>query len=287
MTMNRPTPSGDRVVYAYAIALDTAGLDEAVAALTGVAAAPVRLVHDRVDPDLTAAVSSVPQADFDEDALKRHLEDLDWLEVTARSHHGVIEALAARTTVLPLRLATIYLADEGVVDALDRGRAVFLDGLSRLSDHVEWGVKVYVQPKSAAGPAPAPERASRSPGRAYLKGRRAQREGREQFYALAARAAEKIEEAGRRYASDRARHGVQQGQLAVRPGENVVNDAYLVSLAASEDFRTAAAGAAQGLAGVQVEVTGPWAPYSFAPRSLADPGESGDASAGDQRSAGS
>ncbi|MGW6360670.1 GvpL/GvpF family gas vesicle protein [Streptomyces sp. NPDC055092] len=46
-------------------------------------------------------VSHVRAQDFQEDALKQHLEDLEWLKAVARAHHGVIEALAAHTTVLP------------------------------------------------------------------------------------------------------------------------------------------------------------------------------------------
>ncbi|KIF01731.1 gas vesicle protein, partial [Streptomyces sp. RSD-27] len=39
---------------------------------------------------------------------------------------------------------------------------------------------------------------------------------------------------------------------------------YLVADAHAEAFLSAVAGAADGLPGVRVEVTGPWAPYSFA-----------------------
>ncbi len=47
-------------------------------------------------------------------------------------------------------------------------------------------------------------------------------------------------------------------------GENVFNDAFLVPRGRGEAFRAEAARAGQGLAGIRVEVTGPWAPYSFA-----------------------
>ncbi|MFF3468754.1 hypothetical protein ACWCQN_41830 [Streptomyces sp. NPDC001984] len=48
------------------------------------------------------------------------------------------------------------------------------------------------------------------------------------MYQAAQKAAERVEAAGRKYASDRVRHRVQQGLLADgAAGENVVNDAYL------------------------------------------------------------
>ncbi|MBI0295081.1 GvpL/GvpF family gas vesicle protein [Streptomyces sp. PRKS01-29] len=47
-------------------------------------------------------------------------------------------------------------------------------------------------------------------------------------------------------------------------GENIANDAYLVPADRAEEFRSRVLAAAEGRPGVRVEVTGPWAPYSFA-----------------------
>lgn len=63
---------------------------------------------------------------------------------------------------------------------------------------------------------------------------------------------------------ERARHRPQQGRLAQGAGENVANDAYLVPRPAAEEFRRRVLDTAGDLPGVRVEVTGPWAPYSFA-----------------------
>ncbi|MFF3325617.1 GvpL/GvpF family gas vesicle protein [Streptomyces sp. NPDC002889] len=262
----------DRVTYVYAVAHNTGELEDAVAALAGVDGAPVRLLPATGEDELALVVSSVPAQDFDEDALKRHLEDLEWLEAVARAHHGVIEALAARTTVLPLRLATVYLDDSRAKDVLDAGRHAFAQRLAHLSGHLEWGVKIYVEPSRAPA---APEPASPpgvTPGRAYLRSRRAQKSVRDGVYQAAHQAAERVVAAGHEYAADRAGHRVQQGELASAPGENVVNDAYLVPRDRAEEFRSAVSHAADGLPGVRVEVTGPWAPYSFA----TPPAASGD-----------
>ncbi|GAA2459775.1 GvpL/GvpF family gas vesicle protein [Streptomyces macrosporus] len=255
----------DRMAYAYAVACDAEGLPEAVSGLRGVGGAPVRLVRGDSGGPLVAAVSAVPARDFHEEALRENLEDLDWLEAVARSHHGVIEALAARTTVLPLRLATVYLDDERVRSMLDAHRDTFADRLSRLAEHVEWGVKVYVEPPETEDTAPEPAaEPGLGPGRSYLRRRRAQRHSREDVYRAAGLAVERVEAVAADHAVDRARHRVQQGVLAGGQGENVANDAYLVPLDRAERFRDGAVRAADGLPGVRVEVTGPWAPYSFA-----------------------
>ncbi|MFF7214638.1 GvpL/GvpF family gas vesicle protein [Streptomyces sp. NPDC008238] len=250
----------DRVSYAYAVLRDGGVPAGAMEALTGVAAAPVRLV---TSGPLAVAVSPVPAADFHEDALRRHLEDLDWLEAVARAHHTVIEALSAHTTVLPLRLATVYLDDERVRQVLRDDDAAFTDVLERLTGHLEWGVKVYVDaPAAAAGPAGAAD--DLSPGRAYLRARHAQRHSRDEAYRAAEEAAARVVAIGRELAAGHARHRVQQGRLAAGAGENVLNDAFLVAHARAEAFRSRALAAGEGLPGVRVDVTGPWAPYSFA-----------------------
>ncbi|MFC9621075.1 GvpL/GvpF family gas vesicle protein [Streptomyces sp. NPDC056930] len=261
------------VSYAYAVARDADGsLEKALSGLPGVEEAPVHLVRVEDSDDVVVAVSPVPERDFQEAALRAHLEDLDWLESVARAHHRVIEALAARTAVLPLRLATVYLDDERVRLMLRARHEAFAGKLTDLAAQVEWGVKIYVEAAAETErPAGPPTDAGLSPGRAYLSQRRAQRHAREDAYRGAEQAAERVEAAARTYAVDRVQHRPQQGELARGPGENVINDAYLVPLQHAEDFRADVMQAAEGLPGVRVEVTGPWAPYSFAALAEAEP----------------
>ncbi|WP_187357029.1 GvpL/GvpF family gas vesicle protein, partial [Actinomadura sp. CNU-125] len=60
-------------------------------------------------------------------------------------------------------------------------------------------------------------------------------------------------------------------------GRNITNDAYLVPMDATDEFAAAVRESARDLPGVRVEVTGPWAPYSFAtPRTPRVDVEDGD-----------
>ncbi|MGW2181926.1 GvpL/GvpF family gas vesicle protein [Streptomyces sp. NPDC001732] len=252
------------VSYAYAVARDAPALEETLTDLSGVSGAPVHLVRSESCAGLAVAVSPVSGNEFGEADLRSRLEDLDWLEATARAHHRVIEALAERTTVLPLRLVTVYLDDERVRSVLEGRCDAFDSRLDDLACRAEWGVKVFVDEPAAQPPRTRPPAGEPSPGRAYLNRRRAQRSAREDAYHHAGQAAERIESAARPYAVGRVRHRPQQGGIAPRRGENVTNDAYLVPLRHTEEFRAGVARAAEGLTGVHVEITGPWAPYSFA-----------------------
>lgn len=253
--------TGRHLVYTYAVALHTDGLEQAVDALTGVAGSRVRLVRPTRGRGLVAAVSSVPSGDFDETALRRHLEELPWLEEVARAHHNVVESLAVQTTVLPLRLATVHLDDGRLRSVLDARQDAFLEHLAQLAGRLEWGVKLYVD-AAAAPPPPPPE--DLGPGRSYLRRRRTEQDLRQDGYRAARTAADRIDAAARLHAVDRVRHRVQHGELAPGPGTNVSNDAYLVPTEHAAAFRDEVARSAEGLPEVRVDVTGPWAPYSFA-----------------------
>ncbi|MFI8965980.1 GvpL/GvpF family gas vesicle protein [Streptomyces sp. NPDC053493] len=290
--MNASEGGEATVTYVYAVASPTDALRDRLGTLRGIADAPVRLLAgpgatgpdeepdgpgatgpDEEPAGLAFVVSPVPRADFDETALKERFEDLAWLETVARAHHDVVQALAAHATVLPLRMATIYEDDERARQALTDRYGTFAERLARLRARTEYGVKISLPPATAdvtagtAAPAreadtAAPEPPT-SPGKAYLQRRRVQHHAREAVHAQAQRAAAALEEIAARYASDRVRHAPQRGTLA-GPAENVLNDSYLVPDDQAEAFRAAVARAAEDFPDVRVDVTGPWAPYSFA-----------------------
>ncbi|MFF4535043.1 GvpL/GvpF family gas vesicle protein [Streptomyces aureus] len=280
------TISSEPVTYAYAVARAHPDLAASLSGRAGVTGAPVHLITEGAGEErggeVVLVVSPVPAADFGEAGLRRHLEDLDWLEAVARAHHAVVEEVAARTPALPLRLATVYLDDDSARAMLRSAVRLFAERLDHLADQVEWGVKIYVEAtadssgassaEDASEPAPASSGADLTPGRAYLRARRRQRNDREAAYRAAQEAAERVAVVARAHATDRAAHRPQQGILAGDAGENVFNDAFLVPRGRSEAFREEAADAGRGLAGVRVEVTGPWAPYSFAVPQDAPPG---------------
>ncbi|MFJ5224922.1 GvpL/GvpF family gas vesicle protein [Streptomyces sp. NPDC088400] len=250
--------------YVYAIGRSDTLLRTTVSRLTGVGGGVLRTVSDGA---LAALVSSVPADAFGAEGMKAQMEDLERLEMIARSHHAVVEAACGTTTVLPMRLATVYLDDTRVAAMLQERGQDFGELLARLEGRVEMGVKVYADPAAAVTRRPVPAVADRqeSPGRAYLRQRREQRRGHQDAYRAAGSVAAQVP--GRVAALVRARvaHRPQQGELASGAGENIANEAYLVPVEHVEEFRQAPNCLTDdGVSGVRVEVTGPWAPYSFA-----------------------
>src|SRR5215510_2615643 len=95
--------------------------------MAGVGGAPPRTI---TAARLTAIVGDVGDREYGEAALRRNLEDLDWLARTARAHHAVLEVVAKRGPVVPMRLATLFASDAGVTGTLQERADDFRDSLS-------------------------------------------------------------------------------------------------------------------------------------------------------------
>ncbi|MFC7844506.1 GvpL/GvpF family gas vesicle protein [Streptomyces sp. NPDC001046] len=228
------------------------------AQLTGVAGDPPRALTHR---GLVAVVSHVPERDFAEEALRSHLEDLDWLTATARAHQGVIDALTTVTTPLPLRLGTVFHDDSGVRSMIEAREDDFRSTLDRLEGRVEWGVKVYAEsePQESAEPAQKP-----ASGRDYLLQRRMRTKSHEEMWQRAEAFSTRLHEQLSAFAEDARLHAPQNPALSKASGRNVLNAAYLVPRAHSEEFVELVDRTKGEAPGLRVELTGPWAAYSFA-----------------------
>ncbi len=140
----------------------------------------------------------------------------------------MIDALTTVTTPLPLRPATVFPDDSGVRTMIEAREDDFRHTLDRLEGRVEWGVKAYTE----AGPG-----------------------GEESARTLHERLA--------RHAEDVRLHAPQTSAQAAAPGRNVLDAAYLVSRAESEEFVELVDRTKDESPGIRVELTGPWAAYSF------------------------
>jgi hypothetical protein len=244
----------DALVYLYAVT-DADAPEPDVE--EGVDGAPVRRVGTG---RLAAVVSSVDAVRFGEDALKRSLEDVRWLEATARAHHGVVDAAALAGPVAPVRMATVYLDDSRVRALLTDSAAAFTAALDRVRGRVEWGVKGFaVAPDAPRDPEPDPGSGT-GPGASYLARRLAERRRAGHGHEAALEAAEAAHRALAATSLASRRYPPQDPRLSGRREEMVLNAAYLVKTeAALRQVVEEHTGRA-----LRLELTGPWAPYSFA-----------------------
>ncbi|MFD3911764.1 GvpL/GvpF family gas vesicle protein [Streptomyces sp. NPDC058603] len=273
MTAPGPTLQEHTATYVFAVC---AHIDHhALATLPGLGGnSPVRPLSLGA---LTAVVQHVEAARFSEDAWRERLSDQGELERCARAHHHVVSAVAARGATVPLPLATLYRSDERARQGLRQDAERFHTVLRRIEGRVEWGVKVYAAPppRPAAAQTPAPSlssspssagagrgRPSSGDGRAYLDRKRGIRKRREQQHDEALRAAETVDTAMRTVAAA-SRHLRTHVQEPLEPRRTqVLNAAYLVDEKRYDDVaRTVRA--LRRSTGMDIEMSGPWVPYSF------------------------
>ena len=245
--------------------------DRTPAQLAGVAGRPVERVEAG---DLAVLVSRVPAAQFAEAPLRDNLNDLTWLEGVARAHEAVLDEAFMTTTIVPLRLCTLYATDKSLRAMLVREHQGIEAALARLAGRQEWGVKVLIDPErlvSAARDA-SPELyvherdlGMRSEGGAYLERRRLERTVRDRADALATDIAQQVHARLQDWTIEAATHPPQNRELSGHEGEMVLNAAYLVDAERAEGLRQLALELEEHhrAVGARIELTGPWPPFNF------------------------
>jgi hypothetical protein len=264
------TPEAGEVIWTYGVVRAGVQLPEQ---LTGVAEAPVERIEGA---GLVALVTRVPRSEFGAEPLRDNLNDLSWLERVARSHEAVLDRVLATTTLLPLRLCTIYESDDRVRRMLEQEAAAMLELLAALDGRQEWGVKLIVDPdRLARAAASESDQASElerqldpdASGASYLLRRRLERHVREVADGLASQVAEDVHAQLSDCAIDAVTRPAQNRELSGHEGEMLLNGAYLVEAGRVEELRRRVAQLEErhGHLGARIEVTGPWPPYNFVP----------------------
>jgi hypothetical protein len=244
-----------------------------VSRLGGVGGGTVRTVGCA---GLNVLVSDVSLAEFGEAALRRNLDNLEWLDETARQHHDVIDAASRLFPLLPTRLATVYGSDAAVCAGLAGRHGQLLDALHRVGGRVEWGVKAYAAQGPSAGDRTRAEAAGSEPGAAaardaadgsgiaYLKRRRAQLTAQRESQVAAVNGARAVHAQLSARAEAARLHPPQAPQLSGVRLPMLLNAAYLLGKGHGASFTAAVTAEAAAYPQLRLELTGPWPPYSFA-----------------------
>ena len=235
--------------------------------------APDEPLFPVVDGDLVAAVSRVPPATFEEEPLNALLADLPRLAPLAVQHEEAVRALLpVAPALVPMSFGMVYRGPEGVATLLRERGDAFRELLARVRGKYEWGLRVFRDVPRWLATADATsdellrlaeEAAAASPGKAYLLGKQRERLRAAEADRLAAAALEAIV-ARLEPMSAAVRHN-SLGAAPPGPTRLVLSAAFLVDTGDTERFRAAAAELERAYQpqGLSLELSGPWAPYSF------------------------
>lgn len=223
--------------------------------------------------ELAALASAVPLDIYGEASLTDHLADATWTAVRAMRHETVVEYVAKRVSVVPLRFGTIYLDRSGIERMLtERGRDLARI-IERLRGREEWGVNVYSDRAtflaSITSVSPrlrelARQAEAASPGQSYLMQKKIEALRVDEARVALSGIIDQIEETLGKQAEDAKRLRILKVE-STEHGELKGKFAFLVKRSEFEEFRGAAERVAEEnlSAGVRLELTGPWPAYNF------------------------
>jgi hypothetical protein len=259
-----PAVAGNQTGQAWWVygVVSSVGASDIATGLAGVE--PGSAVEAIQEGELAALASRVPLSEYGDDQLRLHLEDIEWLERTARAHEAVQERVLRRTDLVPLRLCTLYRDQDAVRRVLRENAELFAENLVLVRGCAEWGVKVFVHQARQPADARAASTASAS-GTDYLTGRQRERDLAAARDELLTRCAQAVHAAAAPLARLERVNPVQHPEAHGREAEMILNGAYLLERGQTAALQTRVdelnrEWAAQG---VIIELTGPWPPYNF------------------------
>ena len=220
---------------------------------------------------VAAVVRRVPLTDFGDAVLQKRLANESELESMVRGHNGVIEAIHARQAILPARFGMVYAHVADIVAVLQSASDLLLRELDRLAECDEWAVHLYADRSIVRGDvalgSPAIRRlgeqaAVARPGRAYFL----ERQLRHELESATAQQLTDIAQSAFERLSGSSIAALSNGSGAVADTTDeveILRAAFLVAREAAASFATEVTAAADLSAGLRIECTGPWPPYSF------------------------
>ncbi len=217
---------------------------------------------------VAALTALVPLDEYGEDRLRENFGDMAWVEARAREHEAVLDAAGARTTVIPMRMCTVYRTEAGVREMLAREAESLSRALEHLDGKSEWGIKVFADLRSAppeADPADAPGAAS---GLEYMARRRAERDSHAVALERLDGATAEIHERLGAVACEALAVPLQRPEVSGHDGDMVLNAVYLVRDDGAERFHHEVEVLRSEFDYLELEETGPWPAYNFIPDAI-------------------
>jgi hypothetical protein len=210
---------------------------------------------------LAAVVSELPADRYGEGEFRAHAEDPVWLQGLASAHHRVLASVALHGDVVPLRMPTLCRSRQSVLELLEAREDVLRHALATVTGRVEWGVKLYAEPRPADE-----QQVTAVSGRDYLGQRMAQGRARDEERLRRGDVVRACHTALSVTAVDATVNAPQDPALSGRREPMLLNGAYLVERELEDAFLAVLDAQAAGPcreAGILTEITGPWPPYNF------------------------
>jgi hypothetical protein len=245
------------LIYLYAIAADAIVFPEGTA-LIG-------------DDGLQAVVSWVDESEFGEEALKKNLSHLAWVEKTVRRHEAVMEMVMEQGAIVPFRFPTLFYSESSLRAFLQSNREELNALLKKLTGKEEWGLKIYASAdrmKTALAESSEikildSEIATATVGKAYLLKKKRDALMQDAVSVVLSDTLTQIFESLQNHSVESKLNATLSKSVTERDDEMLLNAAFLVDVSNREQWHREAENWKLISHGLLLEASGPWAAYNF------------------------
>lgn len=219
---------------------------------------------------VSAVFTPVKEEEFTQEVIDRRSGDLEWLGAIGYRHQGVISALMSSTAVVPLRAFTLFSGEEALRGYLQENEDTLSRVLERLDGKREWTLRIGFEPERWSRSLVQRVAALRelqqqidvaAAGKAFLLRRKLDDERKRASAEAESQVVAEIEKTVRERLRGETLAESRQRRDGAFPQINVLVDR---DEEASLQALHADLVSLYGAEGVNLALTGPWPPYSFA-----------------------
>ncbi len=214
--------------------------------------------------------TKVSQNDYEEENLKKNLEDMEWIKSEVNLHERIIERIMLNNCVVPSKFATLFRSEESLRNMITENMHSINEDLENLSGKEEWGVKAFCnlsqfQEAVLNEGEERKEEVSISPGKAFLLRKKKEQMQTKIFENSIYEYEDKIFAELGQLAVERKRNNPLPKSITELDDEMLFNGVFLVAQNKVEEFIKATDQLNNDLRdkGIHLSCTGPWPPYNF------------------------
>ena len=223
---------------------------------------------------IAAVLSKVALEDFSGAEAEAKLKDIAWVGPHACRHEAVIEGVMEQCSLLPARFGTIFSSLSSLQKLLKKHHGTIAGFLDQVKGKTEWSVKGLMDSAQAKAELFSQKRAQEqkqlaalSPGARYLMEKRIKVNVDKSLQGWLQESLTVIASELDYHADDFSQRKLLSRDATGNNQDMVLNWAYLVTHTAAPDFQRQVRQLNETYQsqGLNLEISGPWPPYSFCP----------------------
>ena len=219
-------------------------------------------------------VKYVSENEFSEEKLKQNISDVKWLESNARDHINVINMVMEFSDVIPFKFGTIFQTNENLRKFIFDYSDSLKENFQHNKNKEEWAVKIYCDRKvlceqidELSGQAAELEKQimASSPGKAYLLKRKKADLIENEIDLICKKYGQVYFDEFKNMSEYTFFNNLLPKEYTGRQDTMILNSTFLVNKSKVADFKNVYDKLKQQAVdyGFNIEVTGPWPPFSF------------------------